>query len=345
MILPAQTIAALCQGETPLITPFEPEKLRIRGKSAGLSSASYDCRIDHDLTLGVNPAHIIQSHLLIYGFSEAALPRLKEALLNNPPCSALAYTVEDFCLPADISAAVCDKSSYARVFVSAFNTFFDPGFVGNATLELTNLGSEPVTYTKGDPVCQFIFSRLEAPTDRPYDGKYQHQTKAAHGPRYELEDRTFIAAPPVLPTAEPAGSRSARNEAARAERDARQDRVEAWVQACFGPAAVHPYERAERVLEEALELAQTENVSMSRIWAIAQAVYDKAPGTHGQEAGGLGTCLLAYCQSRGISADGAELKELERITALPPEHFRTRHAAKVESGLAIKLADDGAGGA
>lgn len=196
MRLPAQTIADLCQGPRPMISPFSPEKLVINGKSAGLSSASYDCRIDHDLVLGVNPAHIIAAHILKHGFHDAIF--LQEKLKANPPMSALACTVEDFDMPTDVSGDVFDKSSYARVFVTAFNTLFDPGFKGNATLELVNLGDEPVTYRKGDPVCQFVFERLEEPTERPYAGKYQHQTKGAHGARYELGDRTFITAPPQV---------------------------------------------------------------------------------------------------------------------------------------------------
>lgn len=207
--LSAQSIKALCDPtntapvggtsspqHTPLIKPFSEERMVINGKSAGLSAASYDCRIDHDLVLGVNPAHIIADHILSHGFANQAILRAK--LLNNPPMAALAYTMEDFCFPNNVTGAVCDKSTYARVFVSAFNTFFDPGFHGNATLELVNLGQEPVTYKKGDPVCQFLFQWLDKETDRPYNGKYQHQSKAAHAARYELSDGSnLFAAPPT----------------------------------------------------------------------------------------------------------------------------------------------------
>ena len=175
--LSAQSILARCAGDKPLISPFKEERVVINGKSAGLSAASYDCRIDHDLVLGVNPAFIIADHVMTYGLSSNAEGKLMEALRNNPPMQALANTVEDFWCHHDISGAVCDKSSYARVFVTAFNTFFDPGFHGNATLELVNLGVNPVFYKAGDPVCQFIFTLLDEPTDRPYAGKYQHQSK------------------------------------------------------------------------------------------------------------------------------------------------------------------------
>jgi len=170
-----------------MISPFRREKVVINGKSGGLSSASYDCHIDHDLILGINPAHIISDHILEHGFANVEL--LKDKLSNNPPMAALAYTLEDFYMPDQVSGGVCDKSTYARVFVSAFNTFFDPGFWGNGTLELVNLGTANVTYKKGDPVCQMIFDWLDHPTNKPYDGKYQHQRKKPQGPIYEPSER------------------------------------------------------------------------------------------------------------------------------------------------------------
>jgi deoxycytidine triphosphate deaminase len=180
--LSKQSIRRLCVGSNqPMISPFRPEKIIINGKSGGLSCASYDCHIDHDLTLGINPAHIIATSIIERWDEE----RLRERLMDNPPMAALAYTLEDFWMPVNVAGGVCDKSTYARVFVSAFNTFFDPGFHGNGTLELVNLGTEPVIYRQGDPVCQFIFNWLDEATEDPYNGKYQHQTKKAHGPRYE----------------------------------------------------------------------------------------------------------------------------------------------------------------
>lgn len=185
-----------------MISPFRPEKVVVRGKSAGCSSASYDCSIDHDLTLGRHPGVIVAAWLRAQDLASwrgkwralRALPRLVAELHDEAPHFALAYTVEDFDMPVDLSGAVCDKSSYARVFVSAFNTFFDPGFIGNATLELVNLGDNRIEYRKGDPVCQFIFATLDQPTERPYLGKYQHQTKAAHAARYEHADGQFSPA-------------------------------------------------------------------------------------------------------------------------------------------------------
>jgi deoxycytidine triphosphate deaminase len=119
--------------------------------------------------------------MLLEGGGSDMLSRLS----NLPEPYALANTVEDFDMPPNVVGYVVDKSSFARVFVTAFNTLIDPGFHGNLTLELVNLGPEVVEMKLGDPICQIAFHFLDRPTDRPYAGKYQHQTKKPHPARFE----------------------------------------------------------------------------------------------------------------------------------------------------------------
>lgn len=185
--LSAQSIRKLCLTTTPMITPFVGEKKVVNGKSYGLSSASYDVRIAHDLTLGPSPDRLLAHMLKVnrHWAAHSVVDAWAERLETLPPANALAHTVEDFHIPDNVVGYVCDKSTYARVFVTAFNTLFDPGFKGNATLELVNLSDNVVDIKAGDPICQFTFHWLDEATELPYVGKYQHQTKAAHGPRYD----------------------------------------------------------------------------------------------------------------------------------------------------------------
>lgn len=164
--LSAQSIRRLCESMRPMITPFEAEKQIINGKSFGLSGASYDVRIAHDLTL-------------------------------VPHEAALAHTVEDFDMPHDVVGYVVDKSSYARRFVSALNTLIDPGFVGNLTLELVNLSRDTIMIKAGDPIVQVAFHWLDAMTERPYGpkSKYYGQTKGAHPARFEKPDGSWSNRP------------------------------------------------------------------------------------------------------------------------------------------------------
>lgn len=152
MQLCAQSIQRLCEYPTefpdgisrPLIFPFMPRKVVVNGASWGLSACSYDVRVASDLWLA-------------------------------PGDFALANTLENFAIPHNVAAFVCDKSTYARRGISAFNTLFDPGFIGNATLELVNHSRNEVAIKAGDPICQIVFHWLDAATDRPYSGKYQFQ--------------------------------------------------------------------------------------------------------------------------------------------------------------------------
>lgn len=157
-VLSAQSIRTLCSdleyNLRPLISPFVERGIS-NGRSYGLSACSYDARIDHELTL--RPGHC-----------------------------ALASTMERFIFPGDICGHVCDKSSLARRFVSVFNTHFDPGFEGFATIEIINLGQSPIQFQKGDPLCQFVFMTLDEPTLHPYRGKYFNQERGPQEARYEV---------------------------------------------------------------------------------------------------------------------------------------------------------------
>lgn len=187
MILSTQSILRLCTNEKPMIKPFEEKKVVARGMSYGLSAASYDVRIAHDLTLGPNPVHLLAGMALTWPASQWLVPDWAQKLKQFPSSTALAHTLEDFDIPENVSGFVTDKSTYARRFVSAFNTLLDPGWRGNLTLELVNLSAEAIEIKAGDPICQIVFHWLDENTDRPYRGKYYDQTSAAHGPRFEGE--------------------------------------------------------------------------------------------------------------------------------------------------------------
>lgn len=171
----------------PMISPFLSDKIVINGKSAGLSSASYDIRIAHDLVLARNPAisflrWMKQKRSVAEVINEVVSG---EIALMDGPSFALAHSIENFAIPNGVAAYVCDKSSWARLGVSAFNTLFDPGFRGNATLELVNHSDREVVIKAGDPICQMVFQWLDRETDRPYKGKYQDQPEKVVGAIHE----------------------------------------------------------------------------------------------------------------------------------------------------------------
>jgi dCTP deaminase len=66
------------------------------------------------------------------------------------------------------------------VFLSNTAGLCDPGYQGQITLELSNLGTAPVALTPGMRISQLTFTELKTPADRPYGAergsKYQDQS-------------------------------------------------------------------------------------------------------------------------------------------------------------------------
>jgi hypothetical protein len=120
----------------------------------------------------------------------------------------------------------------------------------------------------------------------------------------------------------------------RSRRDRRQKEIYAWVVATFGKENAVITERVLRLFEEVVELAQAEAVPPVALHGLISHVYGKAPGKPEQEAGGIGTTLLAYCAARGFSADDAEAAEAARVLAIDPQYFRERHNKKAAAGVA-----------
>jgi dCTP deaminase len=138
-------MTVLCAASIRYMLPVAPfhERTKHNGMTFGLSHAGYDVRIKQPFTL-------------------------------LPGAFALASTIEHFDMPNDVMAIVHDKSTWARRGLSVFNTVIEPGWNGWLTLELKNQGHETIEISKGDPIAQIVFHRLDMQTDG-YAGKYQCQ--------------------------------------------------------------------------------------------------------------------------------------------------------------------------
>lgn len=110
--------------------------------------------------------------------------------------------------------------------------------------------------------------------------------------------------------------------------DGYQERVSAWLFACFGEEiARNRTERSHRFLEEALELVQALGCSRSEAMQIVGYVYDREAGEPRQEVGGVMMTLAALCFAQGFDmmADGET--ELARVWT-KIEKIRRKQAAK-----------------
>lgn len=94
----------------------------------------------------------------------------------------LACTNEVVTIPDDIVARVEGKSSLGRLGLAVHITagFIDPGFSGQITLEVVNMGPWPIILRPGARIAQIAFTRMSSPAERPYGsagvGHYQGQT-------------------------------------------------------------------------------------------------------------------------------------------------------------------------
>lgn len=105
-----------------------------------------------------------------------------EAFVLQPGEFALGATHETVRVPDDLVARVEGRSSIGRlaVVVHATAGFIDPGFEGQITLELSNLGRCAVKLYPGMRISQVVFHELTSPVERPYGAgrgsKYQGQS-------------------------------------------------------------------------------------------------------------------------------------------------------------------------
>jgi dCTP deaminase len=90
------------------------------------------------------------------------------------PCGTcrLLPTLEWIELPMDLAGTIRCRSSFGRRGIILGAGFVDPGFRGQLTLCLTNMGGEEVTINKNDRVVQMILHEVRNPGES-YSGRYQ----------------------------------------------------------------------------------------------------------------------------------------------------------------------------
>jgi NTP pyrophosphatase (non-canonical NTP hydrolase) len=116
--------------------------------------------------------------------------------------------------------------------------------------------------------------------------------------------------------------------------------IKEWVIRSFGEAAFQRREeRAARVVEEALELAQACTMTKEEAQKILDVVYSRPRGNIMQEAGGVALTLLALAESRNFDLQAALQEELRRVLDSPSETFRARHQEKIKLGISAPRKD------
>lgn len=117
-----------------------------------------------------------------------------------------------------------------------------------------------------------------------------------------------------------------------------QSRVAPWMETTFGPVVSgDKLERADRFIEEALELVQTvPGFSAERAHALVDYTFGRPVGQPAQEVGGVMVTLAAFCLANGLDLHDEAETELARVWT-KVEQIRAKQAAKPK-GSALPIA-------
>lgn len=126
------------------VSPFADEQV---------NSASYDVRVsDHWICPTRDP-------------EEFRAPSIK----LFPGEVVLASTLEYVRIPHDVACDLKLKSTLGRLWINhSLAGWCDPGFEGEITLELQNLGPQPFVLEAGRRIAQLIFLAMEEKPEVPY---------------------------------------------------------------------------------------------------------------------------------------------------------------------------------
>ena len=96
-----------------------------------------------------------------------------EPFILQPRDFVLAITMETLELDSEVLGRLEGRSSLGRIGIIVHGTagLFDPGWIGKATLELSNLSRMPVALYPGMRICSFTFEQLSSPVAVPYRSK------------------------------------------------------------------------------------------------------------------------------------------------------------------------------
>jgi len=158
-ILSGKQISELVKKKELLIEPFEPEFIQ---------PASYDLRLGRKIL--ASPLNSETLGMVI----ELTEKNLTYQIHSGQMIGVLSH--EKLIIPLNICGRFGIRSTFARRGINAFGGLqLDPGFRGRLTMNLLNVGPEPVTLTLYEPLFTVEFQKLEEPAEVGYSGPFQDQ--------------------------------------------------------------------------------------------------------------------------------------------------------------------------
>jgi dCTP deaminase len=156
-------------GEAGGISPFSFEQV---------NSASYDVVLGNSwlVPCQFDPWMKSEFSLRFFTFN-------RDEFILKPNEVVLATTLEFVKIPKNVCCDLKLKSTIGRSFINhTLAGWVDPGFNGQITLELHNIGPNPYVLKHGDKIAQLVFLGMEEPAECAYGekntDKYQNQLGA-----------------------------------------------------------------------------------------------------------------------------------------------------------------------
>lgn len=176
MILSDREIIERVEREN-MIEPFVDHQVSDGVISYGLSSYGYDFRVADEFKIfsNVNYTAVDPKNFDQAGFVDVVSD---EYCVIPPNSFVLARSVEYFRIPRDILTVTLGKSTYARCGLILNVTPFEPGWEGQATLEISNTTPLPARIYANEGIGQVVFLRASQECAISYadrKGKYQRQ--------------------------------------------------------------------------------------------------------------------------------------------------------------------------
>ncbi|MCH7625660.1 MAG: dCTP deaminase [Chloroflexi bacterium] len=154
---------------SPIHTAIQPSSIDLR-----LHADLLPQRSDPIEGVFIDPTTIdVMDHITNYG--DSAVATEASPYYFKPRTLVIGKTLEFVGLPNQLAARVDGKSSLARLGLLVHLTApkIDPGFQGQITLEMYNLGPHTIILKEGMDICSLIIERLGKPARQGYSGRFQ----------------------------------------------------------------------------------------------------------------------------------------------------------------------------
>ncbi|MBB6647521.1 dCTP deaminase [Halobellus ruber] len=181
MILSDDDILARLEAGDLVVDPLDDIEMQVQ-------PASVDLRLGEEFLefqrANISCIHPNREAEISEYVEETVVPEGEEFILH-PGDFVLGTTKERVEIPDDLVAHVEGRSSLGRlaIVVHATAGLADPGYEGQITLELSNLGTAPVALTPGMRISQLTFTELTTPAARPYGAERGSKYQGQSGPQ------------------------------------------------------------------------------------------------------------------------------------------------------------------